>query len=114
MKTPERYAEWLEKIKKEVDYCATDEQAFEAELSNYELLYGIHQKMIEDITNCLMYATMYNQLNNTHRKFLSNYGLNGEAKLRNIYLKKKNEKIDAEMKQEKPVELDKLDNFLLD
>ena len=111
MKTPKQYASWLKKIKKEIDYSITDEQSFEVEMLNYELLYKIYQKMNADIDNSIEYATMLNQLTSKHYKFLDNFGLNGNAKLRNKYLKKKVEKLD----QDKIAieQKDELDNFLL-
>ena len=109
MKTPEQYTKWLKKIKKEIEYTITDEASFELEISNYQLMFNVYNKMMQDIDNSLEYATMYNQLLSKHMKFLENYGLNGNAKLRNKYWKKKVDSLEVI-----PDTKDKLDNFLLD
>jgi len=110
MKEPDKYEKWLKKIKKEIEYTILDEQSFELEIANYQLMYQVYSKMMSDVNNSLMYATMYNQLVSKHLKFLELYGLSQNAKLRNKYWKKKVDKLDSET----PVETkDDLDKFLL-
>jgi len=89
MKSPKQYNKWLDDIKEKIDFDVTDEASFEIEKSNYTMLYKVYKKMVKDIDGALDYATMYNQLLGKHMKFLENYGLNGNAKLKNQYLKKK-------------------------
>jgi len=108
MKTPEQYSKWLKKIKKEIDYASTDEQAFEIEIANYLMMYNIYQSIKDGgggYRDCLMYNTLLSK----HLKFLSSYGLTGDAKLKNKILKKRIDDTDAQ-----PEKKDMLDNFLLD
>lgn len=107
MKHPDAYKKWLTKIKKKIDYDITDEESFELELSNYKLLFEVYKIMSNDIEISLDYATLYNQLLGKHMKFLENYGLNGNAKLKNKYLKKKVESAESVVEEK-----DVLDNFL--
>ena len=108
MKTPEQYNKWLKKIKKEIDYTITDEQSFDIEQANYFMMYNIYQSIKNGgggYRDCLLYNTLLNK----HLKFLNSYGLTGETKLKNKYLKKK---VDSTCT---PIEKkDALDNFLFE
>lgn len=107
MKSPKQYCEWLDRIKEEIDYDVTDEASFEIEKSNYKILHSVYKKMTDNVDDALSYATMYNQLLGKHMKFLENYGLNGSAKLRNQYLKKKVESVEGTIEEK-----DALDIFI--
>lgn len=109
MKTPNKYNKWLESIKLEIDYNITDEASFEIEKANYKLLYDVYKKMSKDVDYALDYATMYNQLLGKHMKFLENYGLNGNAKLKNQYLKNKVKCADSNAEEKDELDIFKSD-----
>jgi len=107
MKTPDKYKKWLMKIKKSIDYSDTDEQAFEIEVANYLMMYNLYQ-LIKDGGGGYRDCLMYNTLLSKHLKFLDTFGLNGSAKLKNKYLKKKVDDVGVVTDPK-----DQLDRFLL-